>query len=64
MEVKVNIVELASELAHKELLHWVSDESSLYEDPEAGITNYTEYFQDVFNTLYDKYYTIIDQIKR
>lgn len=64
MDIKVNIVELASALAHQELLDYVSNEHDLYEDPEAGITNYTEYFQEVFDTLYDKYYSIIDQIKQ
>lgn len=63
-DVKVNILELASELAHLELISWVSNESELYEDPEAGVTNYTDYYQDIFNDLYDKYYTIIDRIRR
>jgi hypothetical protein len=60
MEIKINILELASELAHKELIGWVSNESELYEEPEAGITNYTDYYQDIFNDLYDKYYSIIE----
>jgi hypothetical protein len=63
-DVKINILELASELAHLELINLVSNESELYEEPEAGITNYTDHYQDIFNDLYDKYYTIIDQIKR
>jgi hypothetical protein len=63
-DVKVNILELASELAHLELINWVSNESELYEDAEAGVTNYTDYYQDIFNNLYDKYYTIIDRIKQ
>lgn len=62
--ITISIVELASTLAHKELLECVPTEDQLYEDPEAGITNYTEYFQDVFDDLYDKYYNIIDQIKQ
>ena len=60
MNVTINILELASELAHKELIGWVSNESELFEDPEAGITNYTDYYQDIFNDLYDKYYSIIE----
>lgn len=64
MDVTINILELACELAHRELINWVSNENELYEDPEAGITNYTEYYQDIFNGLYDKYYAIIDQIKQ
>jgi hypothetical protein len=64
MDIKVNILELASELAHKELIGWVSNESELFEDPEAGITNYTDYYQDIFNELYDKYYSIIESCKQ
>lgn len=64
MDIKVNILELASELAHNELIGWVSNESELFEDPKAGITNYTDYYQDIFNDLYDKYYTIIESCKQ
>lgn len=63
MNVTINIIELASELAHKELIGWVSNEAELFEDPEAGVTNYTDYYQDIFNELYDKYYSIIEQCK-
>lgn len=59
----MDIVEIACELAHAELVNMVANESELYEDPTAGITNYTEYYQDVFNNLYDKHYTILDLIK-
>jgi hypothetical protein len=64
MELRINIVELASELAHKDLTKMVYNESELFEDPEAGITNYTDYYQDIFNELYDEYYTIIEQCKQ
>lgn len=64
MNITINIVELASTLAHNELLDYVSNEHDLYQDPEAGMTNYTEYIQEVFDMLYDKYYIIIDQIKQ
>lgn len=60
MEIKINIIELASELAHKDLVEMVGDENKLFEEPEAGITVYTEHAQDKFNDLYDYYYSIIE----
>lgn len=64
MNVTVNIIELASELAHKELIEMVGDEDKLFEDPEAGITVYHEHAQDKFNDLYDYYYSIIESCKQ
>ena len=58
-EIKINILELASELAHTDLVSLVGDENKLFEDPTAGITTYNDYAQDRFNELYDKYYDII-----
>ena len=54
MDIKVNIVELASELAHADLVELVGDENKLFEDPTAGITTYNEPAQDKFNELYDE----------
>lgn len=62
-EIKINILELASELAHYDLVEMVGDENELFEDPTAGITSYTEEAQDKFNDLYDYYYTIIERCK-
>jgi hypothetical protein len=59
MDIKVNVLELASELAHKDLVEMVGDENKLFEDPTAGITVYTEHAQDKFNELYDYYYDVI-----
>lgn len=59
MERKINIIEVASELAHLKLVEIVGDESLLFEDPEAAITSYTEEHQDTFNTLYDEYFDIL-----
>lgn len=63
MEIKINILELACELAHRDLVRMVENESDLFEDPTAGITNYTEDAQEEFNELYDYYYTIIEKNK-
>jgi hypothetical protein len=58
MNVTINILELASELAHADLIlhmHY----GSVYKDGEDS-TTYTEEAQDEFNELYDKYYSIIE----
>lgn len=62
-EIRVNILELASELAHSELVNDYSNSIVIYEDDQAGITNYTKEAQDIFNDLYDKYFTFIEQFK-
>jgi hypothetical protein len=62
-EIKINILELASELAHKELVKDWSDSIKIYEDEEECITCYTDEAQDIFNDLYDKYFTFIEQFK-
>lgn len=63
MEIKINILELACELAYRDLVRMVENESDLFEDPTSGITNYTEDAQEEFNELYDYYYTIIEKNK-
>ena len=62
MDITINILELASELAHKDLVKW-GKSIQIYEDEKATVTVYTEEAQDIFNYLYDKYYTIIEQCK-
>ena len=62
-EIRVNILELASELAHKELVKDYSDSIVIYEDDQSGITHYTDEAQDIFNDLYDKYFIFVEQFK-
>jgi hypothetical protein len=72
-EAKINIVELASELADRELRQYadqLNEADYRFEFPngveteeEAGITTYTEEAQDKFNELYDQYYTLIERTK-
>ena len=58
MNVQVNILELASELAQADLeLHMKF--GAIYKD-DGSVTTYTDEAQDEFNELYDKYYTIIE----
>jgi hypothetical protein len=65
MDVKVNILELASELADKELREkWDYRDGQIdIEDGQGGMM-YSETAQEIFNLFYEDYYTIIDQIKR
>lgn len=65
MELRINIVELASELADKELREkWdYRDGQADVDDGHGGII-YSEDAQDIFNRLYDEYYTIIEQCKQ
>jgi len=57
--VTINILELASELADRELQKNWRESIQIFEDEEAGITNYTDEAQDIFNELYDKYTDLI-----
>jgi len=52
--VLVNIVELASELAHQKLTTSILEESMVNPDG-----TYTEEAQDEFNDYYDEYYDLI-----
>jgi hypothetical protein len=61
--IKINKLELASELAHQKLVNEWSESMQIYEDENAGVTNYTEDAQDIFNELYDDYLTFIESIK-
>jgi hypothetical protein len=65
MDINVNIVELASELADEKLREkWDYRDGQIdIEDGHGGVM-YSETAQDIFNTFYDEYYTIIDQLKR
>jgi hypothetical protein len=63
MNVTVNILELASDLASTELETLFEDGVVIYKEDEDTFV-YTDEAQEVFNELYDKYYTIIDQLKQ
>jgi hypothetical protein len=64
MNVTVNILELASELAHNELETSFNEEAVVIYKEDEDTFVYTDEAQEVFNELYDKYYTIIDQMKQ
>jgi hypothetical protein len=63
MNVTINILELASELAELEMEeNRALGEINTIED-ENGCIVYTDEAQDIFDTLYDKYYSLIDNLK-
>ncbi len=59
MERKFNIIEVASELAHRDLVAEVLKEFDLWEDPDADVLTYKKDVQDEFNDLYDEYFDIL-----
>lgn len=64
MNITIDLVEAASELASLELENLYSNEFELYvTDEEDEIIQYTDQAQDIFDELYDKYYTILNELK-
>jgi hypothetical protein len=63
MNVTVNILELASDLAHNELESLFNEEDVVIYKEDEDTFVYTDQAQEVFNELYDKYYTIIENLK-
>ena len=61
--MEINIVEVASELAHRDLNQMVENELDLYTTDDNGDLRYKENYQDIFNELYDEYYNIIENGK-
>ena len=62
--IKINKLELASELAEIRLVNGWSDSIVIYimDDPN-GDTYYTEEAQNVFNRLYDEFLGLIEKCK-
>jgi hypothetical protein len=67
MEIKINILEVASSLAHNELVELTPIESYidsgdvnkvLFEEID-GVLQYTEESQNIFNVLYDKWFDFL-----
>jgi hypothetical protein len=58
----INAVELASELASAHLERVHTDRIVIWEEVD-GVEVYTEEAQDIFNDLYDEYYTLIQSTK-
>lgn len=58
MTIKINIIEVASELASNELIENWQYSIRIYKKNEIG-TIYTKEAQEIFDKLYDKYYDIL-----
>ena len=63
MNVTINILELASELASYDLENSWGESIKIYEDEESECLTYTEEAQDIFDGLYDHYYSLIENYK-
>ena len=63
MELTINKLELASELAHRKLLNEWRESVKIYKNEWAEVLTYTEEAQDIFNELYDEYLTLIESTK-
>ncbi len=70
MEIKINIVELASELAdnatkdemiNREFI--ISDEERFTVDLDSGDLMYTEDAQDIYDRWYDYFYNKIEELE-
>jgi hypothetical protein len=60
-EITINIVELASELADRELRKTFKGKIDV--DDEGEGTVYSNEAQDEFNDLYDEFYSMIEKCK-
>jgi Mg2+ and Co2+ transporter CorA len=63
MKITINIIELASELASERLHDDWENSVKIYKDDTIDMLEYTDEAQDIFNDLYDKYYSIIENTK-
>jgi len=64
MEIKINLLEVASELANQ-IVHarFLDDESFIYNDLSNGDRIYTDHAQSLFNEWYDYYYNFLLNFK-
>lgn len=60
MEITINALELASELAHERVVEGISEKHNIYVEEEE-CTVYTGEAQDIFNEWYDHYLHKIEQ---
>jgi hypothetical protein len=65
MNITINILEVASELAERDLIKMDNKTifpNGIYVETEDE-TSYTEEAQDIFNELYDEYYDFLLNLK-
>ena len=67
MDIKINLVEIASELANDRMIEELSreylSESDIYKQ-DSDVVEYTDYAQKVFNNWYDYYYNLLWNLKQ
>jgi hypothetical protein len=65
MKKEFNVVELASELAYRRLIHqWENVDlrsDNIFNEDNEGYTSYTPDAQEMFDEFYDIYYDIINK---
>lgn len=59
MTIKINIIEVASELAANELIENWQYSIRIYDEIDETETIYTEEAQEIFDKLYDKYFNFL-----
>jgi hypothetical protein len=64
MNIQINILEVASELAHKEVEKVFNFKAELiYIEVSDDMSIYTENAQDIFNQFYDEFYDFLWNLK-
>jgi hypothetical protein len=64
MNITINLLEAASELAHEVVCaKFEDDDNAIYESTTDTITSYTEKAQGLFNEWYDHYYELLNNLK-
>jgi hypothetical protein len=63
MEININLLEAASELAHEVVCAKFEDDDNLIHMEDANGIYYTEEAQDLFNEWYDHYYNLLLNLK-
>jgi hypothetical protein len=62
-KILINAVELASLLAESEMVKHYSDDVAIYKDGDDDCLVYTDEAQELFDSFYDNYYSIIEKAK-
>ena len=64
MNITINILEVASELAHKEVARYFNyDATKIYEKVADNEIKYTENAQSTFDEQYDYFYEFLENLK-
>jgi hypothetical protein len=64
MNITINLLEAASELAHEVVCaKFEDDDNAIYESTTDTITSYTEKAQGLFNEWHDHYYELLNNLK-